>query len=134
MERIKEEIDVEETIERLVEEYKEQLRELFKHRKTPLTFDELEKLVDEKLDTNRNEVIEKIVENEQEKNIRSNGEPEETSVCVCGTEVTICRDKKGNPKIFERKLQTKRGHVKLKEYGYYCPKCRKIFFPSKERA
>ena len=118
---------------KLLEEYEEELEEIFKSKDRPLTFDEIEKLVDEKMDRARNEIIQKVVENEWRKKIRKNGEPEETSICVCGTEVTLCRDKKGNAKIFERELHTKRGHIKQKEFGYYCPECRKIFFPAKER-
>lgn len=120
--------------EELVEECEKDLEEIAKSTDRPLTFDEIEKLVDEKLDTARNEVIAKIVENKQEKKMRSNGEPEETSICICGTEATISRDSKGKIKIFEREIETKKGTVKMKEYGYYCTKCRKVFFPSKERA
>ena len=124
----------EETKQGLVEEYEKDIDEIFKASDKPLTFDEIEKLVDEKMDTARNEVIQKIIEKKQEKETRKNGEPEETSICICGTEVTLCRDKKGNPETFKRELHTKRGHIKQKEFGYYCPKCRKVFFPSKERA
>jgi hypothetical protein len=123
-----------ETKQGLVKEYEKDLDEIFKASDRPLTFDEIEKLVDEKMDTARNEVIQKIIEKKQEKETRKNGEPEETSICICGTEVTLCRDKKGNVKIFERKLHTKRGHIKQKESGYYCPKCRRFFFPSEKRA
>lgn len=125
--------NIEETKKGLIEKYEGDLDEILKASDRPLTFDEIEKLVDEKMDTARNEVIQKIIEKKQEKETCKNGEPEETSVCVCGTEVTLCRDKKGNPKLFERELQTKRGSIKQKEFGYYCPKCRKVFFPSKER-
>lgn len=125
--------NLEKTKKNLVEDYEKDLDEIFKSNDRPLTFDEIEKLVDEKMDTARNEVIQKVIEIEQEKKTQENGDPEETSICICGTEVLICTDKKGNPEIYERKLQTKKGYVKMKEYGYYCPKCRKIFFPSKER-
>lgn len=125
---------IEKTKEDLLERYEKDLGEIFKHKNTGLTFDELEKLVDEKMDTARSDILQMLVEREQERKSAEGIEPEETCICVCGTEVRLCRDKGGNPKIFERTVQTKRGPVKIKESGYYCSKCRKIFFPSEKRA
>lgn len=126
--------DVEGIKKGLEEEYEKDLaEEVFKSKDRPLTFDEIEDLIDKKMDRSRNKIIQEVIEKGQSKKMKANGGPEETSVCVCGTEVTLCRDDKGNPKVYEKQIQTKRGYVKLKEYGYYCSKCRKVFFPSKER-
>jgi len=134
VEQKKEREKIERIKKELVEEYEKHLEEIFKSKKdSPLTFDEIENLVDGEMDTARSDIIRKVMENELEEKIHKGIKPEETSICICGTEVTICRDKQGKVKIFERPIQTKRGPVKLKEYGYYCPKCRKIFFPSEKR-
>ncbi len=128
----KEKTDREETINELVDEYREQLRNIFNETKSKRTFDEIEKLVDEKIDAERSNIISKCIEEEIEK-FSKNKDPEQTCLCVCNTEAILCKDKEEKLKIFERTLQTKRGPVKMKEYGYYCSKCRKIFFPSKKR-
>jgi hypothetical protein len=134
VEQEKERESIEKDKKELVEGYEKDLDEIFKHKNSNLTFDEIEKLVDEKMDTARSDVIEKFIEKGQEKKSQEGIEPEETYACACGTEATLCRDDNGKVEIFERAIQTKRGHVKTKEIGYYCSKCRKVFFPSKERA
>lgn len=108
--------------------YREHLYEIFSKDPTfNLTFDEIEQLVDEKMETDRSDVIAKYIEKGLDET-SSNKNPDGTCLCVCGTSTILCRNKEGKPKVFERTIQTKRGHVKIKEYGYYCSKCRKIFF------
>lgn len=124
--------EVKKTIEELAEKYKEKLYEIFAKDTFDLTFDEREKLIDTKIDTCRGDIIETHIDNDRKKNFR-NDNPLETYLCNCGRESVLCKDTKGNPKIFERTIQTKRGPVKIKEYGYYCSKCRRSFFPSKKK-
>lgn len=130
MKRKKERVDAEETINELVDAYREHLREIFAKDTFELSFDEREKLIDGKVQKERNRIIEEHIEKDPEGISKNNNNPDETSLCACKTEGILCRDKEGKVKIFKRTIQTKRGPVKIKEYGYYCTKCRKIFFPS----
>lgn len=126
--------EVKKAVDKLIEAKREELYEIFAEETFNLTFDQREKLIDSKLDKQRCEVLEKHIEEDPDGIARSNNKPQEVSKCICGGCATLCRDEKGNPKIFERDIKTKRGPVTVKEYGYYCSKCRKIFFPSEKKA
>lgn len=126
--------DVEQRIEELVGEYRKELREIFSEDTFDLTFDEREKLIDGKMDRGRCKVLQKHIEDDPDGISMNNYNPEETGLCRCGTCATLCRDEKGNTKIFSRQIKTKRGVVDVKEYGYYCSGCRKVFFPSSKKA
>ncbi|MBI4689007.1 MAG: hypothetical protein HY754_01845 [Nitrospirae bacterium] len=99
-----------------------------------LSFDEREKLIDGKVDKGRCKILQKHIEEDPEGISVNNYHPEETSLCLCGACTTLCRDEKGDIKIFSRQIKSKRGVVDVKEYGYYCSKCRKVFFPSPKKA
>jgi len=128
----KKKIDIEETKKELVEAYKTKVDKIFDSATYDLTFDEREKLIDGEMDEDRCKVLEKHIENDPIS--ISNKDPDDTCVCPCGRCGTLCRDEQGNPKIVEREIKTKRGTVKIKEYGYYCSHCRKVFFPSAKKA
>jgi len=122
-----------ETVEKLVDEYREELKELFFKDTFELTFNEREKLIDSKLDKGRCKILEQHIEKDPDGISKNNNHPDETSLCHCGACSPLCRDEKGNPKMFDREIKTKRGIVITKEHGYYCSKCRKVFFPSPQK-
>ncbi len=119
--------EIEKVKEELREAYNKHLDEIFAAKTFNLSFDEREKLIYEKLKKETNKIVEKHIDKDPEGSSRT---PPETYMCPCGTEAPLCRDTRGNPKIFEREIKTKSGPVKIREYGYYCTKDRKIFFPS----
>ncbi len=127
----KKRIDIEKTKKEIIDVYKRKLDKIFDSSTYNLTFDELEKLIDSELDEDRCKVLEEHIENNPT-NIGSK-DPDSTFVCPCGRCAALCRDEEGNPKIVERDIKTKRGIVKIKEYGYYCSHCRKVFFPSAKK-
>ena len=119
--------NIAETKKELLEAYKKHLDEIFSPETFNLSFDERENLIHGKMKKETTNVMENHVEKDP-KGISN--EPAETCLCICGTEAMLYRDKNGDPRIFERKIKTKSGQVTIKEYGYYCSKDRKIFFPS----
>lgn len=129
----KNEQEMNETIEKLVNEYRAELKEVFSKDTFELTFDEREKLIDSKVDKSRCKILEEHIEKDPAGIYKNNKHPDETSLCHCGTCSPLFRDNKGNPKLFDREIKTKRGIVNVKEYGYYCAICRKVFFPSPEK-
>ncbi|MFH0807767.1 MAG: hypothetical protein V2A57_05060 [Elusimicrobiota bacterium] len=126
--------NVEELKEELVKDYREHLDKIFASKTFDLTFDEREKLIDATLDKGRCKILEEHIEKDPDGVSKNNYQPDETCLCHCGTCAPLCRGKKGEPKVFEREIITKRGIVNTTEYGYYCQKCRKVFFPSPEKA
>lgn len=124
--------EVDRAIDKMVKEYRQELREIFAKDTFDLTFDEREKLIDSKIDKARCEILEKHIEKDPDGISKNNNNPDEVSSCICGSCATLCRDEKGNIKIYEREIKTKRGPITVQEHGYYCSKCRKIFFPSKK--
>jgi DNA replication initiation complex subunit (GINS family) len=128
----KKKIDIEKTKKEMLEVYKRKLDKIFDNSTYDLTFDEREKLIDSELDEDRCKVLEEHIESDPASII--NKEPDDTCVCPCGRCATLYRDDQGNPKILERTIKTKRGTVNIKEYGYYCSHCRKVFFPSEKKA
>ena len=124
--------EVKKTVEELTEKYRNKVYEIFSKDTFKLTFDEREKLIDEKVDSCRSDLIETHIEKDR-KETYNDDKPNETYLCICGRESILRKNKAGDPQIFERTLQTKRGTVKIKEYGYYCSKCRNVFFPSKSK-
>lgn len=121
--------EVDKTINDMVEKYRDKLKEIFAKDTFNLTFDEREKLIDGKIDKARCEILEKHLEKDPGNKCKPNYSPDETEICLCGNPATLCRDDNGNRKIFEREIKTKNGLVKVTEYGYFCSKCRKVFFP-----
>jgi len=113
----------------LMKKYEEHLDEIFANGTYDLTFDQREKLISKKLEKETTEIMERHIEKDP-KGVSK--EPAETWLCMCQTEAVLCRDPEGNPVIYERHIQTKSGPVLVKEYGYYCTKDRKIFFPSQK--
>ena len=126
----KSEVDL--AIDEIVKEYRQELREIFAKETFNLTFDEREKLIDRKMDKGRRQILEKHIEKDPDGISKNNNNPDEVSRCICGSCATLCRDEDGDIKVFEREIKTKRGPVAIKEHGYFCSKCRKIFFPSKK--
>ena len=126
----KESSDAKNTIDDLVDNYRKQLEEIFSKDTFNLSFDEREQLISGKMKKETNNVIEQHIEKDPEGISKNDYKPDETYMCPCGTEAVLCRDKDGKPRIFERKIKTKDGPVKIREHGYYCSKCRKVFFPS----
>lgn len=133
MEDRKKKSEVEQTINELVKEYRHELEEIFAKDTFNLTFDERENLIDRKIDKGRCQILEKHIEEDPDGISKNDNKPDEVSSCICGSCATLCRDEKGDIKIFEREIKTKRGVIKVTEHGYFCSKCRKIFFPSKEK-
>jgi uncharacterized protein YqkB len=117
----------------LMNEYAAHLDEIFAKDTFEMTFDEREKLISGKFAEESTKVIEKHLEKDPQ-GVCDDNIPSETCLCPCGTIAILCKTEEGLPKIFEREMQTKNGPLKIKEYGYYCPKDRKIFFPSQENA
>ena len=116
----------------LLEAYKKHLDEIFDQDTFNLTFDEREKLISEKMKDETCKVIEKHIK-EDPKGISGNKHnPEESCLCECNTEALLCRDEQSNIKIFKREIKTKSGPVIVGEHGYYCTKCRKLFFSTKK--
>jgi hypothetical protein len=123
----KKENDIEKVKEELRKAYNKHLDKIFAPETFNLSFDEREKLIDEAMLEERNDIIEEHIEKDPKGTACA---PVETCMCPCGTEAPLCKDKDGSPRIFEREIKTKSGPIKVKEYGYYCSKDRKIFFPS----
>lgn len=128
----KKRIDIEKIKQELLEAHKKKLDKVFDSSTNDLTFDEREKLIDSLLDEDRCKVLEEHIEHDPIS--ASSKDPEDTYVCSCGRCSILCRDEQGNPKIEEREIKTKRGIVNIREYGYYCSHCRKVFFPSARKA
>jgi hypothetical protein len=126
--------DVEQFKEKMLQKFKDRLDKLFAPETFDLTFDEREKLIDAMLDKGRCEVLEEHIEKDPHGIAKNDYTPDETQSCHCGACAPLCRDAHGNPKFFEREVKTKRGSIKTKEYGYFCSKCRKVFFPSPKKA
>jgi len=125
---------IEKLKEHLTQDYRKKLDEIFSQETFDLSFDEREKLIDQKIDKQRNHVLQTHLEKDPDGIVEDNNLPEQTKLCVCGCCTILCKDENGNPKIFIRQLKTKRGLLTVKEYGYYCSKCRKVFFPSEKEA
>jgi hypothetical protein len=125
--------EADQTIEELVKEYRQGLEEIFAKDTFKLTFDEREKLIDHKIDKGRCRILEKHIEEDPDGISQNDNKPDEVSRCICGSCATLCRDENGDTKIFEREIKTKRGPIKVKEHGYYCSKCRKLFFPQRKK-
>jgi hypothetical protein len=134
MEHKKKTSDVEHLKQELLEKYKKHLDKLFAPETFNLTFDEREKLIDSLLDKGRCEVLEEHIEKDPDGIAKNDYHPDETQLCRCGSCAILCKDKEGKVRIFEREIKTKRGIVTVKEHGYYCSKCRKVFFPSPQKA
>lgn len=117
----------------LLKSYEYHLDEIFAAETFNLTFDEREHLIDRKLKSEGCKVIERHIKEDPDGSAKNKDHPEETSLCSCGTEAILSRDKEGHPRLFKRKIQTKNGLVTTEEYGYYCSKERKIFFPSQKK-
>lgn len=132
---VKKEIDpeVKKAIDELIEKQREDLYKIFAKDTFNLTFDEREKLIDSKIDIHRCEILQRHIEKDPDGISKNNYTPDETVLCACGTCATLSRDENGDIKAYERKIKTKHGVVQVTEYGYSCPKCRKVFFPSKEK-
>lgn len=124
---------IEEVKEGLLLDYKEHLDKIFAPETFDLTFDEREKLIDRVLDKERCKTLEEHIEKDPDGVTKNNYHPDETCLCYCGVCATLSRDDKGNPKIYNREIKTKRGIITTKEHGYYCSKCRKVFFPSPKK-
>ena len=116
--------------EELLEAYKKHLDEIFDPKNFNLSFDEREQLISGKMKKETSCVIEQHIEKDPEGISKNDYKPDETCMCPCGTEAVLSRDKDGKPRIFEREIKTKNKPIKIREYGYYCSKCRKVFFPS----
>ena len=129
-EKEKERSDLKKIKRELIESYEKHLDEIFDSKTFNLSFDEREQLISGKMKKETNSVIEQHVEKDPEGISKNDYKPDETCMCPCGTEAILRRDKDGKPMIFEREIKTKDGPVKIREYGYYCSKCRKVFFPS----
>jgi hypothetical protein len=123
--------EVEKQIDALMEKHRENLYEVFDQDTFGLTFDEREKLISGKMKHEICEILEKHIK-EDPQGICGNSEPDESCLCDCGTEALLCRDEHGNIKIHKRVLKTKSGPVTEEEYGYYCSKCRRLFFSTKK--
>lgn len=121
--------EVKKAIDELIESQRQDLYEIFAKETFDLTFDEREKLIDSKIDIHRCEILQRHLEKDPD-GISEENEPEETSECACGNSGILKRDEDGNIKIYKRDVKTKRGLVTIQEYGYFCSKCRKVFFPS----
>jgi len=121
----KKDMDIQKTKDDLMEAYKKHLDEIFSDENFKLTFDQRERLIDEKLKKETTEIIEKHIEKDPKGVSHS---PAETCLCPCGTEAVLCKDSEGDPIVYERQLKTKNGPVTVKEYGYYCSTDRKFFF------
>ncbi|MCX6005327.1 MAG: hypothetical protein NT082_06615 [Chloroflexi bacterium] len=123
--------EVKKAIDEIVEAEREDLYELFSKEKFDLTFDQREKLIDTKLKEKACKILEKHIEFDPD---GVSKEPDETTVCHCGACAKLCRDNDGHIKIFSREIKTKQGIVEVEEHGYYCHCCRKVFFPSPQKA
>ncbi|MCK4423037.1 MAG: hypothetical protein KAV18_03095 [Candidatus Omnitrophica bacterium] len=123
--------EVKKAIDELFEKQKQDLYEIFAEETFDLTFDEREKLIDSKIDKARCEILEKHIAQDPDGVFKNKGIPDELAECLCGNSAILSRDERtGDIKIYEREIKTKRGAIKVKEHGYFCCKCRKIFFPS----
>lgn len=120
--------DVKTAIDELIEKHRTHLYEIFADNTFTLTFDEREKMIGGKMKEEICKILEKHIEKDPMGVHKNEDNPDETCLCPCGTEAVLCRDKNGKPRIFEREIKTKDGLVKIQEYGYYCSKCRKVFF------
>ena len=122
-----------EIIDELTEAHRKHLYEIFTKDTFKLSFDEREKLISGKMDKEVCKILEKHIEEDPQGICKKKKKiPDETCLCPCGREAILKTDKKGTPKIFEREIKTASGTIKVEEYGYYCSKCRKIFFPSQK--
>ena len=126
--------EVKKVVDKLVEEHRDHLYEIFSKDTYNLSFDEREQLISGKMKKETNNVIEQHIEKDPEGISKNDYKPDETCMCPCGTEAILRRDKDGKPMIFEREIKTKDGPVKIREHGYYCSKCRKVFFPSPQNS
>lgn len=122
---------LEQTKKDLLNDYSKHLDEIFAKGTYDMSFDERETMISGKLAKEIASVMEKHLE-EDPQSVDNNNGPEEIILCPCGTIAILRKDEKGNPKIYKREIQTKDGPVNIKEYGYYCSKDRKIFFPSQK--
>ncbi len=123
--------EVKKAIDELFEKQKQDLYEIFAEETFDLTFDEREKLVDSKIDKARCEILEAHIAQDPDGMLKNKGLPDELTQCLCGNSAILSRDERtGDIKTYEREIRTKRGTIKVKEHGYFCCKCRKIFFPS----
>ena len=124
--------DVKKEMDKMTEKYRERLHKIFSKDTFKLSFDEREKLISGEMKEETCDVLEKHIEEDPEGISKADSEPDDTCICVCGTESILRRDKDGHPRIYKRTIQTKSGPVEIKEHGYYCSKCRKVFFPSQK--
>lgn len=123
--------EVDQRIDKMVDKYREELKEIFAEETFDLTFDQREKLVDSKIDKARCEILEAHIAQDPDGLLKNKGLPDELTQCLCGNSAILSRDERtGDIKIYEREIKTKRGTIKVKEHGYFCCRCRKIFFPS----
>lgn len=122
--------EIKKAIDEMVEAEREDLYELFSKEKFELTFDQREKLIDTKLKKKACQMLEKHIELDPD---GVSSEPDETTVCHCGACAKLCRDARGAIRTFTREIKTKQGMVEVSEHGYYCPACRKVFFPSPQK-
>ena len=73
MEDRKNKSEVEQTIDEMVKEYKQQLEEIFAKDTFKLTFDEREKLIDGKIDKKRmRTILKKLIEKERDEKKQTN--------------------------------------------------------------
>ncbi len=123
----------EEGLEKIKKEYLDRcckhFDEVFSKDTFNLTFDEREKLIFGKFKEESREMLEKQIAQDPQ-SAKKNTTPAESVLCHCGTEANLVKDEDGNPKIYKRQVTTKTGPIKIQEYGYYCSKDRKVFFPS----
>ena len=124
--------ETEKQIDELMEKHREHLYEIFSKDTFNLTFDEREKLISEKMKDETCNVLEEHIKEDPKGISGHNHTPDESCLCVCNTEALLCRDEQGNIKIFKREIKTKSGPVIVGEHGYYCTKCRKLFFSTKK--
>jgi len=121
---------VKKAIDEIIEADREELYEFFSEEKFDLTFDQREKLINTKLKEKACKVLEKHLHFDPD---GVSNDPNETTLCHCGACAKVCRDANGSIKTFTRKIKTKQGIVDINEHGYYCSKCRKVFFPSPQK-
>ena len=66
MEDRKKKSEVDQTIDEMVKEYRQQLEEIFAKETFDLTFDEREKLIDGKFDKRRRTILKKLIEKDSD--------------------------------------------------------------------
>jgi len=121
---------IKKAIDEMVEAEREELYKLFSKDTFDLTFDQREKLIGTEFKKKACQALEKHIELDPD---GVSTEPDETTVCHCGACAKLCRGSEGIIKTFTREIKTKQGIVKVCEHGYYCPHCRKVFFPSPQK-